>query len=428
MVNWGKLIFGGVDSSEYGIYITGEAVYNAPERDVEFIEVPGRNGSVAMDKGRYKNITVTYPAGTFGKNQEDFREALSAFRNAILSQKGYQRLEDTYHPEEYRMGVYAAGLEVSPASRGKAGQFDLSFVCKPQRFLSIGDYPIPVEWGDVLENPTQFSSKPLLEVEGDGYIEFGESSVVLYDVPIGNIKLDGNYDSGMTHSTDWSCATYQTDVLDDTKFNDGDTIHVGESRYYCYVVTAKPYTLFDPSSGSGTITPTSRSCSLDGNNPRIVINLPATTFSAGTASEKSYGMWATLAQIGIDGALIIYVTAKIGHRIGMNGTHYIDQSIIIGAYTDYGSTPATSAEFRRIDYYMTRGSITVDSSMPALGHPTYIDCETGDAYKYNGNKIESANSGVFLGNDLPTLRPGQNKFIFSPSITDLKITPRWWKI
>ena len=83
MVNWGKLIFGGVDSSEYGIYITGEAVYNAPERDVEFIEVPGRNGSIAMDKGRYKNITVTYPAGTFGKTREEFRDTLSDFRNVV---------------------------------------------------------------------------------------------------------------------------------------------------------------------------------------------------------------------------------------------------------------------------------------------------------------------------------------------------------
>ena len=189
MVNWGKLIFGGVDSSDYGIYITGEAVYNAPEREVEFIDIPGRNGSLAMDKGRYNNITVTYPAGAFGKNQEDFREALSAFRNAILSQKGYQRLEDTYHPEEYRLGVYAAGLEVSPASRGKAGQFDLSFVCKPQRFLSIGDYPIPVDSGDILQNPTVFDSSPLLEVDGYGTVSFNGFDIELDDSPLGVVDL-----------------------------------------------------------------------------------------------------------------------------------------------------------------------------------------------------------------------------------------------
>lgn len=426
MVNWGKLIFGGVDSSDYGIYITGEAVYNAPERDVEFIDIPGRNGSLAMDKGRYNNITVTYPAGTFGKNQEDFREALSAFRNAILSQKGYQRLEDTYHPEEYRMGVYAAGLEVSPASRGKAGQFDLSFVCKPQRFLSIGDYPIPIDSGEYLQNPTPFESRPLLEVEGYGVILFNDRPLVITNSTLGKTKLADNYDSGAITSTNWNNGTYESEVLDSDKFNDGDTITVGASRFECYVVTSKQYNLCDPSSGTGNITPTSRICQLYGYNPRIIVNLPEVTFTAGTAAEKTYSMWATVAQIGVDGYLIIYLTAKIGHRIGSNGIKYIDTTIVVEAYKDYGTTPATSAEFRSIEYSCARGKVFVNSSVLALGHPTYIDCETGEAYKYDGDNIVSVGNAVRFVDDRPKLDAGQTKIMYD--VTELKITPRWWRI
>ena len=33
------LVFDGVDSRNYGIYITGDAVFNSPERDVEMIEI-----------------------------------------------------------------------------------------------------------------------------------------------------------------------------------------------------------------------------------------------------------------------------------------------------------------------------------------------------------------------------------------------------
>ena len=43
------LVFDGVDSRDYGIYITGDAVFNSPERDVEMIEIPGRNGAYALD-------------------------------------------------------------------------------------------------------------------------------------------------------------------------------------------------------------------------------------------------------------------------------------------------------------------------------------------------------------------------------------------
>ena len=44
-----KLVFDGIDSSTYGIYITGEAVFNAPTRDVNMITIPGRNGLYAQD-------------------------------------------------------------------------------------------------------------------------------------------------------------------------------------------------------------------------------------------------------------------------------------------------------------------------------------------------------------------------------------------
>ena len=67
-----SLKFGGVDSADYGIYITGEAVYNAPVRAVEMVKVPGRNGAVAMDQGYWENIEVTYPAGVFGDAETNF--------------------------------------------------------------------------------------------------------------------------------------------------------------------------------------------------------------------------------------------------------------------------------------------------------------------------------------------------------------------
>ena len=170
-----SLIFGGINSADYGIYITGEAVYNAPERAVEMVSVPGRNGAIVIDQGHWNNIQVTYPAGTFGKTQEEFREAVSAFRNAVLSQLGYQRLTDTYHPDEYRMAVYVSGLEVDPTHYGAAGEFKLKFDCKPQRWLAEGEQEITVgEWGETetatgttvtIENPNGILAVKSLEVE-----------------------------------------------------------------------------------------------------------------------------------------------------------------------------------------------------------------------------------------------------------------------
>ena len=77
-------------------------------------------------------IQHTYPAGVFADNEADFAEAISDFRNMLCSANGYCRLEDEYNPDEYRMAVYKSGLEVDPTLL-KAGEFDITFECKPQR-------------------------------------------------------------------------------------------------------------------------------------------------------------------------------------------------------------------------------------------------------------------------------------------------------
>ena len=67
-----SFLFDGKKSEDFDVYITGSAVYDAPDRDVELIDIPGRNGALVIDRNKFKNITVTYPAGTYAKDQADF--------------------------------------------------------------------------------------------------------------------------------------------------------------------------------------------------------------------------------------------------------------------------------------------------------------------------------------------------------------------
>ena len=146
--NFKALTFDGVSSRDYGVYISGEGVFNAPERNVEMVEIPGRNGAFALDKGNFNNIEVTYPAGIFADNQTDFAEAISDFRNYLCSRNGYVRLTDDYNPDEYRLAVYKSGLEVTNVDL-IAGQFDITFDCKPQRYLAIGEELVEIgAWGN----------------------------------------------------------------------------------------------------------------------------------------------------------------------------------------------------------------------------------------------------------------------------------------
>lgn len=173
MALFNSFIFDGIDSLEKGVYITGEAVYNAPERMVEMISVPGKNGAIAIDQGRFENIEVTYPAGAFEYTQEDFAAKIREIRNILVSRYTYKRLEDTYNPDEFRMGLYKSGLDVNAVAYSRAGEFNITFECKPQRWLKSGEEPETFTSTSSIENPTDFAAKPLLKVTGYGQLTIG---------------------------------------------------------------------------------------------------------------------------------------------------------------------------------------------------------------------------------------------------------------
>ena len=419
VIDYGKLIYGDVDSSDYGIYISGEGVYNAPERAVEFVNVPGRNGAIALDQGRYENIQVTYPAMVLENDQESFRERLGRFRNAILSQKGYQRLEDSYHPDEFRMGVYHAGLSVSDLlTYHKGGNLELTFDCKPQRWLTVGDYPIPVESGDVLENPTPFSSGPLLEIDGYGSVWFNGHHVKLDNAVLGNTLLNDSFVARISTTDQSSIQTSQEVIFDDTLFNIGDTITVKASKFDSRYYTPDKLLGIDTQSGSGSNEGALDLYIIDAHTIDVEAKFSDIEITAGTAKTCTYTSVVTFKEIGGSTLGTLSVTGSIAYTYS-SGIHSIVFQV---------TATRTSGDYLPQGAWINGGKVVVNSTLSILGNPTYIDCDIGEAYRIVNGAPVSLNSKVYLGSDLPNLSPGSNKITFSNTITDLKIAPRWWRV
>ena len=173
-----KVIFDDVDSSNYGVYIAGDGAYNAPARRGEMVTVPGRNGSLFFEEDDFENIEVTYPAFMAGADEASFRDTLRNYRSALSSKKTYCRLEDTYHPDEFRLGVFHSGFETEPKHYTTAGDFNLVFDCKPERFLKSGEIERTyTAANNTLTNPTYFDALPLMKITGNGTITVGNYQV-----------------------------------------------------------------------------------------------------------------------------------------------------------------------------------------------------------------------------------------------------------
>lgn len=169
--------FDGVNSLSYGIYVTG-LVYGAPLRAVDMYPIPGRNGALAIDQGRFENIAVTYRCGCFGTDQSAFADKVKSFRNALCSRYNYARLTDDYHATEYRLALYSAGLELEPFS-SKAGEFEITFEAKPQRFLTSGESYTTYSSGSSITNSTRFDARPIIKVTGYGTVTIGGVTITI---------------------------------------------------------------------------------------------------------------------------------------------------------------------------------------------------------------------------------------------------------
>lgn len=170
-------VFNGEPSSDYGVYIGGQGTYNAPQRDVKKYSIPGRNGDLMLDNGRFFNISVSYPVVIM----REFSERAEAFNAWLKSQSGYVRLEDTYHPESYRLAHCTEGIVYDTYKQNRIGKTIVTFDCKPQRYLKSGDLVKEYTAAGAIKNPTRFDSLPIIVVygSGNGTVTIGNETIAI---------------------------------------------------------------------------------------------------------------------------------------------------------------------------------------------------------------------------------------------------------
>lgn len=171
-------VFGDTDSRDYDCYIFGAKVYDSPEKTVEYIDVPGRHGSIITGQYKFQNIDVAYPVIIV----DDAITNLNSLRSVLAKESSYVRLTDTINPDEYRMASFSSRIEPSVTNLKDKTKFTITFNCKPQRYLLSGDMAQSVVSGGSLTNPTPFDSRPLIRIYGYGRIYIGTQRITVEDV------------------------------------------------------------------------------------------------------------------------------------------------------------------------------------------------------------------------------------------------------
>lgn len=176
MINW--ISYNGRDSREFPIYITSKNSFDKPERDVSIVEVPGRNGDIIIDNGKFKNLKIDYGLKFVAENftgwdNYDFISSYNKISEWLKPTAEYYNLTDSYDPNYYRKACLKSSIKLKQLHYD-IGAFNVSFSCKPYRYRFDGEDVIQLTSGRTITNPESEFSLPLIRVysTSDGDVTF----------------------------------------------------------------------------------------------------------------------------------------------------------------------------------------------------------------------------------------------------------------
>lgn len=374
------MTIGGVNLDTFNCHLLMPGISSAPERDVSIVAVPGRNGEVVIDNNRFKNKTVQYKCVIDGSDSQYDFERMMAW---LKSLKGYQRIEECYHPNYYRMGTFNAAVEPDTQNTQQVA-FTLTANCKPQRYLLNG------------------------ERQSEAFVPLFPDGLAYYTSDL--LAQDTSFENE-------TCILIQKNTTQAQAFANID--HINVWRAY----------------GSGTST------TYTGNDARALVQMSGTTATIDLFALTGHGNAYSYYQIVFTNTDVDVIfkassgtTARIVSQIELMNPTFYNAKPLIHYYSSQsrgsdGAVPAIVVNGIEIDADGFNGDL-------------YVDCETQNAYlvdegiRTNGNQYVSLVKDSEVTTDFPVLIPGTNSIGMIPDVTiqsDIRlgeclvyIAPRWW--
>ena len=156
--------------TDYNIYVDTAAWFNKPKKNIETVNIPGRNGDLVIDYDTYQNVLITFPCIIKYDSAVNINPLYkyNDLINVLSTIKGYSTLLTDADPNFSREGVFIPQQVPKIKRQGNDIYFDLVFNCKPQRFV------YPEVWdssqGQWFVSQYQRECKPKIRVTGYGTI------------------------------------------------------------------------------------------------------------------------------------------------------------------------------------------------------------------------------------------------------------------
>lgn len=160
----------GVDSRDMHIQIVNDISFPSPEADIDFIEVLGRDGELAIDNKRLKGANFPIPIRLKLPQDMDVNTIATEISEWLKNDVGWHTLKFSGSLEYEYIAICYEQFDILETLK-QYGKTVITFRLKPYK-RRIDSRTIEIENGSTLINPEKRTSKPLINIEGNGDISF----------------------------------------------------------------------------------------------------------------------------------------------------------------------------------------------------------------------------------------------------------------
>jgi predicted phage tail component-like protein len=178
---------------DFGIVMKTRPSVSLPERNVNYIEIPGRNGSLTEDDETYKDITITVEC--FLYDLDNLHEQLDKIKGWLIQNKS--DLVFSHNPNTKYVGQVVSSMDIKLSFKA-LGEFDIVFTCQPFSYPVFNPLVEIEEQNINVNNKFTFHSEPKITVYGQGNITlnisnyWGQVQVVTLNNVVDYITIDSS--------------------------------------------------------------------------------------------------------------------------------------------------------------------------------------------------------------------------------------------
>ena len=137
-----------------------------PVRKFTSVQIAGTNREIVEMEDAWECYDQPYSMYVGDGTEDSIQTALDDVAKKLFK-TGWQTLVDGYEPDVFRLAYYVGGFDTENRYT-RLGKFDITFRCRPERFLTSGATAVSVASGGTITNPTSFNAKPLIYITGSG--------------------------------------------------------------------------------------------------------------------------------------------------------------------------------------------------------------------------------------------------------------------